>query len=64
MYQRAVLFLACMLAGFGLANIPDSAILNTGIQSFFEIVGGLTVIVFGLALLVLGVKALLNNRLQ
>lgn len=63
MYQRALLYVACMLAGFGLANIPTSAIINTGITSFFEAVGGITVIVFALALLYLGVKNLINNQL-
>lgn len=61
MYQRALLYVACMLAGFGLANIPESTVINAGIVSFFEVVGGITVIVFGLALLYLGVKSLIGK---
>ncbi len=61
MYQRALLYVACMLAGFGLANVPVSSVINAGIASFFEVVGGLTIIVFGLALLYLGVKSLLGK---
>ncbi|HLR41284.1 MAG TPA: hypothetical protein VK091_06370 [Virgibacillus sp.] len=61
MYHRALLYLACMLAGFGLANIPSSAAFNEGIHNFFEVVGGVSVIVFALALLSLGVKGLINK---
>lgn len=62
MYQRALLFLACMLAGFGLANIPDSAAFNKGIHNFFEVVGGVSIILFALATIFLGVKALINTK--
>lgn len=61
MYQRALLYVACMLAGFGLANVPVSSVINAGVVGFFEIVGGITIIVFGLALLYLGVKSLLGK---
>lgn len=61
MYQRALLFLACMLAGFGLANIPTSTVINADIVSFFEVVGGISVIVFAVALLYLGFKALFGK---
>ncbi|WP_404450998.1 hypothetical protein LG329_11690 [Virgibacillus necropolis] len=61
MYQLALLYLACILAGFGLASVPTSAVITAGLAGFFEIVGGIAVIVFGLALLYLGVKALLGK---
>ena len=61
MYQRTLLYLACMLAGFGLANVPTSTVINVWIANFFEIVGGITIIVFGLALLYLGIKSLLGK---
>jgi len=61
MYQRALLYLACMIAGFGLANIPESSVINAGIVSFFEIVGGIAIIVFGIALLYLGIKSLIGK---
>lgn len=61
MYQRALLYVACMLAGFGLANVPTSTVINSGIVSFFEVVGGIMVIVFGIALLYLGIRALLSR---
>ena len=60
MYQRALLYVACMLAGFGLAKIPTSTVINAGIASFFEVVGGIAIIVFGIALLYLGVRSLLR----
>ena len=61
MYQRALHYLACLLAGFGLANIPESSVINAGVVSFFEIVGGIAMIVFGIALLYLGVKSLIGK---
>lgn len=61
MYQLALLYLACILAGFGLANVPISTVITAGLAAFFDIVGGVTVIVFGLALLYLGVKTLLGK---
>jgi len=62
MYQRALLYLACMLAGFGLANVPTSSAINGGVADFFEIVGGISVIVFALALFYLGIRDLINSR--
>ena len=61
MYQRTLLYLACMIAGFGMANVPTSTVINAGIAGFFEVVGGITIIVFGLALLYLGIKDLINK---
>ncbi|WP_264739081.1 hypothetical protein [Cytobacillus firmus] len=61
MYQLALLYLACMLAGYGMTMIPVSAVITSGIASFFSIVGGLAMIVFGLAILYLGVKSMLGR---
>ncbi|MFD2924496.1 hypothetical protein [Halobacillus naozhouensis] len=61
MYQLALLYLACILAGFALANLPTSSVITAGIVSFFNIIGGIAIIVFALALLYLGVKALINK---
>lgn len=61
MYERTLLYVACILAGFGLANIPVSSVINDGIASFFEIIGGAMIIVFGLALLYLGIKKLFSR---
>ncbi|KAF0816612.1 MULTISPECIES: hypothetical protein [unclassified Cytobacillus] len=61
MYQLALLYLACMLAGYGLTMVPVSAVITSGIASFFTIVGSLAMIIFGLAILYLGIKALLGK---
>ncbi len=61
MYERTLLYVACIIAGFGLANVPVSSVINDGIASFFEIVGGAMIIIFGLALLYLGIKALIGK---
>lgn len=61
MYQLALLYLACMLAGYGLTMVPVTAIITSGITSFFTIVGGLAMLIFGLAILYLGIKALLGR---
>ncbi|MFE8695016.1 hypothetical protein ACFYKT_01440 [Cytobacillus sp. FJAT-53684] len=61
MYLLPLLYVACMLAGFALINIPTSALITAGVASFFDIVGGIAVIVFAIALLYLGVKALIGK---
>lgn len=61
MYQQALLYVACLIAGFGLANLPTSNVINEGIADFFEVVGGLMIIVFSLAILYLGIRSLLNR---
>ncbi|HLR75928.1 MAG TPA: hypothetical protein VK077_11740 [Virgibacillus sp.] len=61
MYQRALLYVAAMLAGFGLANLPESPVINSSVTTFFEVVGGISIIVFALALLYLGIKNLINR---
>lgn len=61
MYQLAWLYLACIFAGFGLANIPEVGFISAGITEFFSVVGALAMIVFSLALLYLGVKALFDH---
>ncbi|WP_430788961.1 hypothetical protein VBD025_02420 [Virgibacillus flavescens] len=60
--QHAVyLYLACILAGFALANLPTSTLISADIASFFDIIGGIAIIVFGLVLLYLGVRALIRK---
>lgn len=61
MYQQALLYVACLIAGFGLANLPTSNVINEGIADFFEVVGGLMITVFSLAILYLGIRSLLNR---
>ncbi|MFB4167924.1 hypothetical protein [Virgibacillus sp. JSM 102003] len=61
MHQTVLLYLACILAGFALANVPTSSVITAGIATFFQIIGGIAVIVFSLAILYLGVKALLDK---
>ena len=64
MHQIAWLYLACMLAGFGLTNIPEVGFITPAITDFFAVVGALAMIVFALALLYLGVKALFNVKFK
>ncbi|NRG45358.1 hypothetical protein [Bacillus sp. CRN 9] len=61
MYHLALLYLAAVLAGFALANLPTSVLITPGIAEFFTIVGGISIVIFSLALLFLGVKALLKS---
>ncbi|WNS77289.1 hypothetical protein RRV45_09975 [Bacillus sp. DTU_2020_1000418_1_SI_GHA_SEK_038] len=61
MHSLALLYLACILAGFALIKVPTSAVISAGIASFFHILGGIAIIVFSLALLYLGVKALIGK---
>ncbi len=60
MNQVAVLFLACILAGFALVNMPAISFLAS-LSSFFTVVGALAILVFSIALLYLGVKALFTQ---
>lgn len=57
MKHVALLFLASILAGFALVNLPAISFLS-GLFPFFHIVGALAVLVFSLALLYQGLKAL------
>ncbi|MBU8878714.1 hypothetical protein BGM26_06885 [Bacillus sp. FJAT-29790] len=61
MYQLALLYLACIIAGFGLTHIPTSVVITSGIASFFGIIGGLVMIIFAVALLYLGFKAMFGK---
>jgi hypothetical protein len=61
MSQLALLYLACVLAGFGLANLPLSSVISAEIANFFSIIGGIAMIVFALAILYLGFRALFKK---
>ncbi|QED47669.1 hypothetical protein [Cytobacillus dafuensis] len=61
MQALALLYLACILAGFALANIPTSVVITAGIANVLTIVGGIVIIVFVLALLYLGVKSFIKK---
>ncbi|WP_164214442.1 hypothetical protein [Virgibacillus sp. YIM 98842] len=61
MQQLALLYLACILAGFGLANLPISSVISAEIANFFSILGGLAIIIFSLAVLYLGLKTLFKK---
>jgi len=63
MYQLALFYLACVLAGFGLANLPSSTIITPEIANFFEVIGGIAIVVFSVAILYLGIKTLFQKRL-
>ncbi|QKY71774.1 hypothetical protein Len3610_17190 [Lentibacillus sp. CBA3610] len=61
MYQLALLYLACVLAGFALANVPASSVITGGLASFLNVIGGIAIIIFAGAILYLGFKSLLNK---
>jgi len=61
MYQLALIYLACILAGFSLANLPTAGFISADIANLFEIIGGLVIIVFAIALIILGIKVLLGK---
>ncbi|MEI3605614.1 hypothetical protein SPD48_07910 [Pseudogracilibacillus sp. SE30717A] len=61
MNPLALLYLACILAGYALANLPTSALITAEIASVFTIIGSLVMVVFAVALIFLGVKALLGK---
>ncbi|NRD78324.1 hypothetical protein HPT25_13210 [Bacillus sp. BRMEA1] len=60
MNQISVLFLACILAGFALVHMPTVSFL-AGLASFFHVIGALAILVFSIAILYLGVKALFTK---
>lgn len=62
MYQLALLYLACVLAGFGLVNVPSSAIITEEIADILDLVGSIAIIIFGGAILYLGFKSLFNKK--
>ena len=62
MNNLVLTFLASILAGFALANLPTSTVITAGIAQFFTVIGGIAIVVFALALLYFGVKSLINNR--
>ena len=61
MNQLALLYVACILAGYALANLPTSALITAEIASVFTIIGGLVMVVFAVALVILGVRAILGK---
>ncbi|GAB3797523.1 hypothetical protein [Virgibacillus kimchii] len=61
MQQLALLYLTCILAAFGLANLPISTVISPEIANFFSILGGLAIIIFALATLYLGMRALFKR---
>ncbi|MFC4559540.1 hypothetical protein ACFO3D_15175 [Virgibacillus kekensis] len=62
MYYVALLYLACILAGFALANVPVSSVVTTGLANFLDIIGGLVIIVFAGALIYYGLRVLFGKN--
>lgn len=60
MNYLALLLLAGILAGFALVHLPAISFLS-GLYAFFHIVGALAILVFALALIYMGVKALIHK---
>ncbi|CDQ41125.1 MULTISPECIES: hypothetical protein [Virgibacillus] len=61
MYNLALLYLACVFAAFGLTNVPVSAVITEDITNFLDIIGGIAMIVFAVATLYIGFKALFQK---
>lgn len=61
MYQIAFVYLASILAGFALANLPTSAVITQGVADFLEVIGGIAIIVFSFALLFDGLSTLFKR---
>jgi hypothetical protein len=60
MNSVAVLFLAAILAGFALVNLPPVSFL-ADLHSFFFIVGGLVIIVFSFVIIYMALKTLFHK---
>ncbi|TFJ92710.1 hypothetical protein E4U82_11130 [Lentibacillus salicampi] len=61
MHHSTLLYFACVLAGFALANVPASSIITGELTSFLNVIGGIVVIIFSAAILYLGFRSLLNK---
>lgn len=61
MKELALIYLATILAGFALANLPEVSFLTGALVSFFGIVGALVILVFSLAMLWLGIRSLMGK---
>ncbi|WP_199427051.1 hypothetical protein [Thermaerobacillus caldiproteolyticus] len=55
------LYLACILAGFALINLPLAGSLLAGIQPVTSLIGILTILVFSLVLIFKGIIALVGK---
>jgi hypothetical protein len=58
--ERVLLFFASMLAGFALLRVPMTGTF-AALEPITSIVGIITVLVFALALIYLGVRSLINR---
>lgn len=58
--ERIILFLANILAGFALINVPLTGAL-AGLDPIATIVGVITILVFSLALIYYGVRTLIKR---
>jgi hypothetical protein len=54
------LYLACIIAGFTLTRLPNIPFLAS-LGNLFDIIGVLTMLVFSLVLIYMGVKALIKK---
>ncbi|WP_047981499.1 hypothetical protein [Ornithinibacillus contaminans] len=64
MERLVTLYLASILAGFALTLVPTSAIITAQVADFLNIIGGIVIVVFAVALLHLGLKALFTRHLN
>jgi len=57
----AILFLACILAGFALIKVTEYDTVLTSLHSVFTLVGAITIIVFSFVLIFKGILALVGK---
>ncbi|GIO27251.1 hypothetical protein [Ornithinibacillus bavariensis] len=62
MLDRIVsLYIAAILAGFALAFVPVSALITAQFKSILILVGGIIIVIFAIAIILLALKALLEK---
>ncbi|MDY0407025.1 hypothetical protein P5G51_018260 [Virgibacillus sp. 179-BFC.A HS] len=61
MYQLALLYLAGLVAGYGFTLLEPTGFIGADITNFFNVVGVIAMIVFGLATFWVGIKALVGS---
>lgn len=61
MNNLAWLYLTCIVAGYALTLIEPVSFINAGVTVFFQVIGYAAMIVFSLATIVQGARALLGK---
>ncbi|WP_026908700.1 hypothetical protein [Paucisalibacillus globulus] len=63
MWDKLVgLYLAAILAGFALTQVPTSALITSQIKTILVLVGGIVIIIFAIAIIHLAFRALFHKH--